>query len=85
MIEAAFCNTTIISSNCPNGPNDFISNNQGGYLFENNNLSSLENSLELFLKDSQKQIYNKKIFAKKKTKNYTCFHHYKMLNKILND
>lgn len=85
MIEAAFCNTTIISSNCPNGPNDFISNNQGGYLFENNNLSSLENSLELFLKDSQKQIYNKKIFAKKKTRNYTCFHHYKMLNKILND
>jgi len=85
MIEAAFCNTTIISSNCPNGPNEFISNNQAGYLFENNNLSSLENSLELFLNDTKNQIYNKKIFAKKKSKNFTCFNHYKMLNKILND
>jgi len=85
MIEAAFCNTTIISSNCPNGPNEFISNNQGGYLFENNNLSSLENSLELLLNETPEQIYNKKIFAKIKSKNYTCFNHYKMLNKILND
>lgn len=85
MIEAAFCNTTIISSNCPNGPNEFISNNQGGYLFENDNLSSLKNSLELFLKEPQKQINLKKIFAKKKSKFYTCFNHYKILNKILND
>ena len=85
MIEAAFCNTTIISSNCPNGPSEFISNNQGGYLFENNNLSSLENSLELLLNETPEQIYNKKIFAKIKSKNYTCFNHYKMLNKILND
>jgi glycosyltransferase involved in cell wall biosynthesis len=85
MIEAAFCNTTIISSNCPNGPNEFISNNQGGYLFESNKLNSLENSINIFLNDSQKQIFKKKIFAKKKSKNYTIYNHYKLLNKILND
>jgi len=84
MIEASFCNTTVISSNCPNGPNEFISNNQGGYLFESNKLNSLENSINIFLNDSQKQIFKKKIFAKKKTKNYTIYNHYKLLNKILN-
>ena len=84
MIEASFCNTTVISSNCPNGPNEFILNNQGGYLFESNKLNSLENSINIFLNDSQKQIFKKKIFAKKKTKNYTIYNHYKLLNKILN-
>ena len=83
MIEAAFCNTPIISSNCPNGPNEFILNNQGGYLFKNNNHYSLENSLNLFLNETQKQIYEKKIFAKKKTKNYTIYNHFKLLNRIL--
>ena len=83
MIEAAFCNTPIISSNCPNGPNEFILNNQGGYLFKNNNHYSLENSLNLFLNETQKQIYEKKIFAKKKTKNYTTYNHFKLLNRIL--
>ena len=84
MIEASFCNTTVISSNCPNGPNEFILNNQGGYLFESNKLNSLENSINIFLNDSQKKIFKKKIFAKKKTKNYTIYNHYKLLNKILN-
>ena len=84
MIETAFCNTPIISSNCPNGPNEFISNNHGGYLFKNNNHCSLENSLNLFLNESQKQIHKKKIFAKKKTKYYTIYNHFKLLNKILN-
>ena len=34
LIEAASVNTTIISSNCPNGPVEFLSNGEGGYLFE---------------------------------------------------
>ena len=36
MIEAAFCNK-FISSNCPNGPTEFLMNMVNrGYLFKNN-------------------------------------------------
>ena len=41
MIEAAFSNTLVLSSNCKNGPKEFLMNAQAGYLFENDNLDSL--------------------------------------------
>ena len=37
MVEASFCNKNVISSNCPNGPEEFFSNGNNGYLFKNNN------------------------------------------------
>ena len=39
--EAAFCNKIVLSSDCKNGPKEFLMNNKAGYLFENNNLDSL--------------------------------------------
>ena len=33
IIESAFNNCSVISSNCPNGPQEIIGND-GGYLFE---------------------------------------------------
>ena len=33
LLEAALSNTLIISSNCPNGPNEFLSNGKNGFLF----------------------------------------------------
>ena len=36
MIEAAFCNSYIISSDCPNGPKEFLNNGKNGILFSNN-------------------------------------------------
>ena len=44
MVEAAFCNKIVLSSDCKNGPKEFLMNNKAGYLFENNNLDSLINS-----------------------------------------
>ena len=85
MIEAAFCNTPIISSNCPNGPKEFIDNNKAGYLYKNQSIVSLLESLNEFLKDDKTKVFNKKIQAKRKCKNYTIFQHFNVINKILND
>ena len=41
MIEAAFCNSYIISSDCPNGPKEFLNNGKNGILFSNNSRASL--------------------------------------------
>ncbi len=85
MIETAFCNTQIISSNCKNGPSEFIMNNEAGYLFDNNDLKSLNNTIDKFISDSEELKKKKLIIAKKNSKNYTFFNHYKKLNLILND
>ena len=83
MIESAFCNKTIISSNCISGPKEFLMNGEGGYLFENNDLNSFKDAMNTFLKDDLKNILLKKINAKKNTKKYTLFSHYKQLNILL--
>ena len=43
IVEAALCNSFIISSNCENGPKEFLMNNNAGLLFENNKESELYN------------------------------------------
>ena len=35
ILEAALSNTVIISSDCPNGPNEILSNGKSGFLFKN--------------------------------------------------
>ena len=84
MIEAAFCNKIVISSNCKSGPKEFLMNNKAGYLFDNNNLNSLYETCIKFLKEDTKTIYTKKLFAKKNSKNYSIFSHHIELKKLLN-
>ena len=36
LVEAAFSRVPIISSDCPNGPNEILENGEGGYLFKSN-------------------------------------------------
>ena len=75
MIESAFCNTPIISSDCKNGPSEFIMNNKAGYLFKNNNLNSLKNLIDDFINKPDDSIEQKIITAKKKCKKFTFFNH----------
>tara|TARA_B100000315_G_C14586201_1_gene593138 strand:+ start:2197 stop:3342 length:1146 start_codon:yes stop_codon:yes gene_type:complete len=84
MIEAAFCNTLVISSDCMSGPKEFLENGKAGYLFENNNIKSLKNSLDKFFNENLDKKKEKKIFAKKNSKKYTIFSHYLALKKIIN-
>ena len=84
LIEAALANTLIISSNCPNGPNEILSNGQNGFLFQNNNLSDLLNKFEEFKNLTEDELNKKKLFAKKQIKKFTQFAHFQSLKNIIN-
>jgi len=82
LIESAFANCSIISSDCPNGPKEIIGN-YGGFLFSSNNGSSFLEVFKSFLKSSDNEKYMKKIYVKKKIKNFSIFYHYLKLKNIL--
>tara|TARA_X000000950_G_scaffold218264_1_gene262724 strand:- start:1479 stop:2633 length:1155 start_codon:yes stop_codon:yes gene_type:complete len=84
MVEASFCNNFIISSNCKNGPEEFLDNGSGGLIFNSNEKNELCKKLIEFKKLNDATILKKKILAKKKCSNFTMFNHYKKLNYILN-
>ena len=83
MIEAGYCGKIVISSNCPNGPEEFLENGKGGYLFQNNNIDHLESSINTFLNDDQQIKFKKRLILKRNSKKYSLFCHYQKLNKIL--
>ena len=83
LVEAGYNNCQVVSSNCPNGPKEIISND-GGYLFESNNPKSLITTVKSFLKDTEKNKRSKKIALKKRIKGFTIFHHSLVLKRILN-
>ena len=84
MIESAALKKIIISSNCPNGPKEFIGDDQCGYLFKNNNKDSLVQALNKYHSEqnNEKIIQNKKINALKKTRDYSVFNHYKNIKDL---
>ena len=84
ILEAALSNTFIISSDCPNGPNEILSNGQNGFLFQNNNLSELLNKFDEFKNLTEEELNKKKIFAKKQIKMFTQFSHFQSLKNIIN-
>ena len=75
LIEAILNDLPIISSNCKNGPNEIIKGNDGGILFENNNIDDLRNKIIKFLNLSEREINKKKIISKKNIKKYSLFRH----------
>ena len=83
MIEAAYCNKMVISSNCPNGPEEFLENGKGGYLFKNNCPKDLQDKINLFLNDNSEEKFKKTVILKKNSKKYSLFRHYQKLKKIL--
>lgn len=83
MVEAAACNTTIISSDCPSGPKEFLNNGKNGYLFKNNDVNDLINKYLSFKNEDINTVNTKKILAKLNSKNYTKLRHFKNLEKII--
>lgn len=83
LIEAASVNTAVISSNCPNGPVEFLSNGDGGYLYNSNDKNSFLKTFNEYKKDDFNMKNKKLIITKKKVKNYTLFRHYCDLMKNL--
>jgi len=83
LIEAAFCNLFIISSNCKNGPNEFLSYGKGGLLFESNKPNELKKILLKFLLIKKQKLQSMKLIAKINSSNYTLFSHHKHFNDLL--
>ena len=85
LIEAAMNNLFIISSDCKNGPTEFLNNGDGGILFKSNKKNALFDAVKNFLKIRSSQIYLSKIkVAKKNCKKYSLLNHYVILiSKIL--
>ena len=67
LIEAAFLRLPIISSDCPNGPKEILSNGDGGYLFESNKISDLTDKFNQFFNDTEIRIKDKKLKTLKKS------------------
>ena len=84
IVEAAFSNLFVISSNCPNGPKEFLENGKAGYLFESNKKDNLTEKLIYFIQKEQ-SLKSLTIRAKKNSANYTLFRHYLNLQKILSN
>tara|TARA_Y100000590_G_scaffold444552_1_gene575455 strand:- start:1594 stop:2745 length:1152 start_codon:yes stop_codon:yes gene_type:complete len=83
IVEAALNNLFIISSDCPNGPSEFLNFGKNGILFKSNVDNQLNISLQKYTKLKSEKIFYDKFMLKKKSKNYTKFQHYKKLQKIL--
>ena len=72
LIEAAFSNSFIISSDCKYGPSEFLKKGENGFLFNSNTKNILRDKLVEF--DSKKLSLKKKSIMQKKTaKNIPCF------------
>ena len=84
LLEAGLSNTPVISSNCPNGPEEILNGGNNGYLFKNNNLNDLLKKFEEFKKEDIVELNKKKINLKKEIKKFTLYSHFNVLKKIIN-
>ena len=84
IIESAMNNLFIISSDCKNGPPEFLENGNAGILFSSNTKNALTKSLFDFIEMQDNDKLIKKIKAKKNCLNYSLYRHYKIFHKILN-
>ena len=68
LVESAYMNVPIISSDCDNGPKEILAYGKNGILFKSNNKASL---LDAFIKfeNMDKKVINKKTLDCKKAIN----------------
>ncbi len=84
IVEAAFNNLFVISSNCPNGPEEFLNKGQSGILFENNLKNEICKSLIKYSQLNERKKNEHKVNLKKNSLNYSKFRHYLKFNNLLN-
>lgn len=83
LIEAALNNLPIISSDCKSGPKEIIVDNNGGFLFENNNIEDLKKKLIEFINSDKNEIRKKIIISKKNIRKYSLFKHFKLMENYI--
>ena len=83
LVESAYMNIPIISSDCDNGPKEILDDGKNGILFKSNDKTSLLNALLKFENMDRKVINKNLLNCKKRIKVFTYFNHFKSLEKIL--
>ena len=84
LLEAACLKKLIISTKCPTGPKEILSNGKGGILYEKNKKNKLKTSLNLFENLSKNKKNLMRLNAKKNCIKYTLLRHHNRLREILN-
>ena len=82
MIEASALKKIAITSNCPSGPKEFFNNGKTGFLFQNNNVDSLINTFDKFMKSKKNKINLLIRKSYKNSLNYSEISHAKNLKKL---
>ena len=84
LIESAINRTFILSSDCPNGPKEFLEDNKGGILFKSNDKEDFIKNFDLMLSlddfDKNKIIS----YSVEKARAYSFENHYKKIFPIIN-
>ena len=70
LVEAAFCNLNIISSDCPNGPSELLNNGKDGFMYKSNNKEDFLIKFNEYLLANKKDLFTKKLAVKKNTKKF---------------
>ena len=83
MIESAICNLFVISSNCKNGPKEFLLNGKAGLIYKSNVEGELFKKLEEFMKLDENTKFIRKVLAKKNSRKFTLFRHYLSFKNII--
>ena len=83
LVEAGYMEKIILSSDCPNGPKELLENGKNGFLFKSGSTEDLIIKFQEMQNMDKDEIYKKKVFFKKKIKEFTLFSHYRILQKIV--
>ena len=85
LIEAAYLNVPILSSDCKNGPKEILNDGDNGVLFKSNNKESFIENFIIFydLNEEEKKI--KLLKTKKYIKKFTAFSHYEQIVNLLRE
>ena len=85
ILEAGYMNKIVLSSDCPSGPNEILDDGKNGFLFKTNSIESFINAFDKLINSDENLIKLKKLGLKKKSREFTYFNHFKILNLILNN
>jgi len=81
LVEALFCRTLVLTSNCKTGPAELIKDKKNGYVFESNNMESFINKFnELNLSQNNFKL---KANGLRTVKKFTLFEHFISFKKII--
>jgi len=82
LVEAGLGNSFIISSDCPNGPEEILDYGKNGLLFSSNVDTELSKKLNEFCNLNEKKKYIMKCKLKKNIMKYSIFRHYQSFKNI---